>query len=137
MIHVYKTKVRERMLDLFQHMNNAAYMTLFEEARWERITEAGYGVDRVRETGIGFVVLKSEIRYKHEVKNREDIEIRTECVEVLRKMVRLKQTMVNLSASAAVVGPVIAAEAEFVIGCFDTQARRLIEPPADWLAAVL
>ena len=47
---VYETLIRESHLDTFGHVNNATYLQLYEEARWELITRNGYGLAKVRES---------------------------------------------------------------------------------------
>ncbi len=51
--------IRETLLDLFGHMHHVAYLTLFEQARWDLIHDRGYDVaiDSC-ETGIGLLYLK-------------------------------------------------------------------------------
>ena len=56
--HEYRTLVKERHLDSFGHVNNAQYLVLFEEARWDRSTSAGYGMHLVQRKGIGSVILQ-------------------------------------------------------------------------------
>ncbi len=46
----YEVLILESYLDSFGHVNNAAYLTLFEEARWDFITKNGYGLNKVLET---------------------------------------------------------------------------------------
>ena len=43
-IFVYYLIIRESHLDTFGHLNNATYLQLFEEARWDYITNRGFGV---------------------------------------------------------------------------------------------
>ncbi len=45
---VYDTQIKEHHLDSFGHVNNATYLSLYEEARWESITENGYGLKEVQ-----------------------------------------------------------------------------------------
>ncbi len=40
----YDVLILESHLDTFGHVNNAAYLTLFEESRWDFITKNGYGL---------------------------------------------------------------------------------------------
>ena len=87
--HHYRTLIRERHLDTFGHVNNAQYMILFEEARWETITSRGYGLSEVHSTGIGTVVLECTIRFKRELKLREEVTIRTWVIEINKKLIRL------------------------------------------------
>ena len=45
----YKILIREHHVDSYGHVNNATYLSLYEEARWEVITPEGFGfVDKIR-----------------------------------------------------------------------------------------
>lgn len=126
----YQTVIRERHLDVFGHVNNAQYMVLFEEARWEMITARGYGLNVIFEKKISPIILESTIRFKKELRNRESITIRTRLVS-LRKMIgTIQQEIINSSGE-------IAAEATFLVGCFDLSSRKLVQPNQDWLHAII
>ncbi len=53
----YEVIIKEQHLDTFGHVNNAVYMQLFEEARWEFITENGYGLKEIQLLKKGPVIL--------------------------------------------------------------------------------
>jgi YbgC/YbaW family acyl-CoA thioester hydrolase len=129
-VHEYRTLIRERHLDSFGHVNNAQYMILFEEARWEMITSRGYGLAQVQQQQVGTVVLECRIRFKRELHLREEVGIRTQVTEVSKKTLVLKQLIVREDGQ-------IAAEASFLLGCFDIRARKLIAVTSDWLNAVI
>ena len=128
--HIYTTLVRERHLDTFGHVNNAQYMILFEEARWEMITSRGYGLKQVHASGVGTVVLECSIRFKSELKLREEIRILTSVKERSKKLIRLRHQVLKEDGE-------VAAEAEFLMGCFDLKARKLISPTESWSKAIV
>ena len=125
----YELTIREGHLDSFGHVNNAVYLQLFEEARWQIVTEGGYGLERVRETQIGPTILDIHLQFRREIRNRERIVIRTFVAAASSKTMTLRQAMVNAKGEEACI-------ADFVIGLFDLKARRLIEPTDDWKRAV-
>ena len=127
--HEYKTLIRERHLDSFGHVNNAQYSVLFEEARWEMISARGYDLKSVHETQVGTVILESTIRFKRELRLREEIRIQTKVVALSRKIITLRHLILKETGE-------IAAEATFTLGCFDLKERKLRTPTPDWLAAV-
>ena len=51
----YELLIREQHLDSYGHVNNATYVSLFEEARWELITRKGYGYQHVHKIGLGLL----------------------------------------------------------------------------------
>jgi acyl-CoA thioester hydrolase len=127
--HEYRTLIRERHLDTFGHVNNAQYLALFEEARWEMITSRGYGLEQVQARKIGTVVLECTVRFKREIKLREEIRICTRILGIRKKIIRLGHELLNEAGE-------LCAEAEFTLGCFDLSARKLVTPDAIWLAAL-
>jgi acyl-CoA thioester hydrolase len=128
-VHEYRTLIRERHLDAFGHVNNAQYLVLFEEARWEMITSRGYGIREVLSKKIGTVVLECQVRFKRELRLREEIVIRTRVREVSKKTLVLVQEIVKPDGK-------IGAEATFTLGCFDLEQRKLILVSPEWLHAV-
>ena len=126
----YEVQIKEMHLDSFGHVNNAAYVMLYEEARWDFITRNGFGLDYVLKNQIGPVILDLQVRFKRELKNRETIKILSKTVEVISpKIMVLDQKMVNADGK-------IASEAKFTVGFFDLKERKLIEANSDWLKAV-
>jgi acyl-CoA thioester hydrolase len=128
-VHEYSTLIRERHLDAFGHVNNAQYLVLFEEARWEMITSRGYGIQEVLKNQVGTVVLECQVRFKRELKLRETIRIQTRVAEVSKKTLVLNHLILKEDGQ-------IAAEANFTLGCFDLSARKLIPVSREWLRAI-
>jgi len=125
----YEVVIRESHLDTFGHMNNAAYLVLFEEARWEVITNNGYGLNEVLRLQKGPVILDVALRFKKEIKLREKIKITTELVSHEKKISRFKQEMIKEDGS-------LAADLRLTFGFFDLQTRRLIDPTPEWKKAI-
>lgn len=126
----YKTKILESHLDSFGHVNNANYLKLFEEARWDFITKNGHGLDFVLEKKVGPIILDLNLRFKHELKNREDILIQSQVIEVKSsKIYIIEQKMMREDGKLVAI-------AQFTAGFFDLQARKLITPEAGWVKAL-
>lgn len=130
MVHEKTFVVSEAHLDSFGHMNNARYLELFEQSRWDLITERGFGIDTIRRTATGPVVLEVQVRFLRELAPREPIVIRTELLSYVGKVGKLRQQMVKVADGAS------AAEAIFTFGLFDLTRRKLIEPSPAWAYAV-
>ena len=124
----YPLMIRESHIDTFGHVNNASYLQMMEEARWQMITEGGYGLDKVRETQQGPVILEVNLKFLHELQLREKINIQTELIEYRGKIGKLRQTVVKENNQ-------LAADATFVFGLFDLKIRKLIDPTAAWKLA--
>lgn len=121
--------ISEAHLDSFGHVNNARYFELLEQARWDLITERGFGIDTIRSTRTGPTILEINVRFLRELKPRDVVVIRTELISYERKIGRLRQQMIKDDDN-------VACEAVFTIGLFDLDKRRLIEPTAAWAFAV-
>lgn len=128
-LHRYQFLVKEHHLDSFGHVNHATYLELFEEARWEMITERSYGLEKIQQTGIGPIILEAHIRYLRELKLRQKISIETSFANVTRKIALIRQRMLDDRDR-------VCAEAEFKMGLLDLKDRKLIPATEDWIKAV-
>jgi YbgC/YbaW family acyl-CoA thioester hydrolase len=116
----YRVKILESHLDTLGHVNNAQYLRLFEEARWEVFTRNGLGVHDIRQLGIGPVVLELNARFMKELKLREEILILTQLESTQGKISLIKQQMIKDDGT-------VACEATFKFALFDTIARKLMD----------
>jgi acyl-CoA thioester hydrolase len=128
-IHNYELTVHEAHLDTFGHVNNATYLQLFEEARWQLITSNGYGLDEIKRRQAGPTILEINLRFAREVRNRERVTIKSWTESYTGKVHRFQQKMLNERQE-------LCCEATFVIGLFDLQARKLVLPTPEWLRGV-
>jgi YbgC/YbaW family acyl-CoA thioester hydrolase len=129
MVHEKTVLISEAHLDSFGHLNNARYFELLEQARWDLITERGFGIDTIRRTSTGPVVLEVQLRFRHELSPRERIVIRSELASYEGKVGTIRQEMIKPDGT-------VAAEALFTFGLFDMKRRKLIEPTPAWAYAV-
>ena len=129
MISDYKILIREHHLDSYGHVNNATYLTLFEEARWEIITCRGYGYKKVHESGHGPVILEVSMKFLKELKLRESVTITLELESYEGKIGKIMQRMIKDDGE-------VACEMKMTMGFFDLKARKLILPTPEWKIAV-
>lgn len=125
----YEVLIRESHLDSFGHMNNASYLVLFEEARWDFITQNGYGLKKVQELQQGPVVLELSMKFRKEITLREKIKITLKLLDSKGKISHFKQEMIKEDGT-------IATELELTFGLFDLRTRRLIDPTPEWKKAI-
>ena len=126
----YDVLIREMHLDSFGHVNNAVYVQLYEEARWDFITKNGFGLDYIQKNQVGPVILDLKVRFKRELKNRDLIKIKSKTSEIMSsKIMVLEQFILNPEGK-------VASEATFTVGFFDMKARKLIDASPEWLKAV-
>ncbi len=124
----YKLEIKEHHLDTFGHVNNATYLALYEEARWDFIQSRNYGLDVILKEKKGPVLLEANLKFKREIKNREMITIETDGQWIKGKIMGLTQRMVNSQGK-------ICSEVALVIGFMSFDERKLITPTAKWLEA--
>jgi thioesterase-3 len=127
-IFSYPLIIKESYLDAFGHVNNASYLTLFEEARWDLLTKNGYGLKKIQETHLGPTILEIKLSFKKELRLREIITIETQIISYEKKIGKLLQRMIRDSE--------VCCEAEIVIGFFNLVERKLVLPTTEWLYAV-
>jgi YbgC/YbaW family acyl-CoA thioester hydrolase len=128
-LHEKPIVISEAHLDSFGHLNNARYLELFEQARWDLITERGFGMDTIRKTRTGPTILGVEMKFLRELAPREAVVIRSELLSYERKIGKMKQVIVKADGTPA-------CEAVFVFGLFDLDQRKLVEPSPAWAHAV-
>jgi len=127
--NTYKLLIREFHLDTFGHVNNATYLQIYEEARWELITQNGFDLKMIKATGLGPVILDVHLKFLREIELRESIDVTTELLDYVGKVGHLKQQMIKSDGS-------VASEAVFKFALFDTQARKIVTPTEAWKKAV-
>ena len=128
-VHEYRMLILEKHLDTFGHVNNASYLEILEEARWDLITRNGYGLDEVHRLRIGPVVLEAHLRFVRELQNRQAVTIRSWLESHSGKIGRFAQQILCDDGG-------LCCDAMFTIGLFDLTARKLIRPTPDWARAL-
>lgn len=127
--HLYPLSILESHLDTFGHVNNAVYLEIFEEARWDLITGNGYGLNQILESGFGPVVLEINLRFRKELKLRQKVTIETTLKSYDKKLVTIAQEIVDEEGQSY-------CSAEFRCGLFDLKARKLVLPTPAWLKGI-
>jgi len=124
----YSLIIKEGHLDTFGHVNNARYLDLLEEARWELMEQGGYGLEKIRASGLGPIVLEINIKYSKELRARESITIETEVIDYRSKIGIMQQNIMRKGISCA--------PATIKFALFDLNARKIVAPTPDWLQAL-
>src|ERR1700722_14191114 len=124
----YPLLIKEQHLDSFGHVNNAAYLTLFEEARWDMITKGGFGMKTMQKLSIGPTILEINVRFMKELLLRDEIIIASKAVSYEKKVGVLNQQMLRNNE--------VCCTADLKVGLFNMQERKLIMPTPEWLKAV-
>ena len=124
-VYTYPVLIKETYLDSFGHVNNAVYLTLFEEARWEIFNKFNYGIQKIRETGIGPTLLEVNLKFIRELKARDQVIIRTENLSIEKYLFKVSQKILRNEE--------VCCEGLFTIACYDINQRRLVKPTPDIL----
>ncbi len=95
MLQSYPLLIKESHIDTLGHVNNATYLQIMEEARWEMITVRGYGLDKIKDSGMGPVILEVNLKFLNEIRLREKIEIQTSLIEYKGKIGKLLQKIIK------------------------------------------
>ena len=75
--HIFNVIIRFSDLDLFGHVNNAVYLTYYEEARVAYLNEVvGYNYDWSRE---GVILARIEVDFLIPIHFKDEVFIRTSC----------------------------------------------------------
>lgn len=125
----YETTIRERHLDHFGHVNNAKYLEIFEEARWDLIAQSGLGLQWVLERGLGPVILDVKVKFRKELLLREKIRIESRVASYRKILGNFEQKIFNAKG-------LLCTEAMFVFSIFDLHKRRMVPPDAEWVEAL-
>ena len=90
MEHTTEIKIRGYHLDFYGHVNNARYLELMEEARWQMFEE-DFDFEEWRKNGWSFFVVRIDISYKRPASLGETVEIRSQLTKIGRKSATLNQ----------------------------------------------
>jgi acyl-CoA thioester hydrolase len=130
-IYEYEKEILEQHLDTFGHVNNAVYLSLYEEARWDFITKNGLGLKQILESKVGPVLLDLNLTFKSELNNREKIKI----ISQARPEMRNKFVMV-LDQKMLKENGKVASTLTLSVGLMDLNLRKLVSPTKEWLLAL-
>ncbi len=130
-VYEYEKTILEQHLDTFGHVNNAVYLSLYEEARWDFITKNGLGLKEILESKVGPVLLDLQLTFKSELNNRDKVKI----ISQARPEMRNKYVMV-LDQKILKENGKVASTLTLSVGLMDLNARKLMAPTKEWLTAL-
>jgi acyl-CoA thioesterase FadM/predicted enzyme related to lactoylglutathione lyase len=125
----YETTISAEQVDLFGHVNNAAYLSIFEAARWSTLTEAGSTWSDLAAIGVGPVVLDVALHFIQEVREGETVRVETHFLPTSPRRFVAHHRMLGADAR-------LRAAAEIQAGFFDMTTRRLVTPPTALLSVL-
>jgi len=86
-----RIKVRGYHEDRFGHVNNARYLELLEEARWEHLEERGLNASFFKEHGIFPVVVRLSIAYRRPASAGDTLDVTADVVRAGRRKIVIGQ----------------------------------------------
>jgi YbgC/YbaW family acyl-CoA thioester hydrolase len=124
----YKFIVNKEMTDEYGHVNNARYLDLYEDARWNILEISGLGADMLKANRIGPVILEVNVRFRRELLPGDEITIITTSRRKNDLVFYFDQQMVNSKGE-------IASTAVFTAALFDLDTRKMKRADEHWLKA--
>lgn len=114
--------MRSYELDALGHLNQAVYHSYAEVARVEAFIAAGVSWDDLVATGVGPVMLASQINFRRELRGGEKVDVTCELKFGDGKTFVVDQRILKVDGT-------LSAEISSVIGLMDLSARKLLEDP--------
>jgi acyl-CoA thioester hydrolase len=126
----YSPEIRFADIDAMGHVNNAVYLSYFEQARIKFFRDAiGRKWDWQTQ---GILVARNEIDYKKPVFLNDRIIIRVECTHIGNKSFSLSYHVLRFIQDASEV----CTDGKSILVCFDHSTHRSIPVPPQWRMAL-
>ncbi len=128
--HRSSTEVRYVDVDAFGHVNNANYLTYFEQARVRYFEDVmGWKYDWSEQ---GIILARAEINYQIPVLFKDNIFILTRCSRIGTKSFDLEYNVVKVVDGK----DILLADGKTVMVAFDYQINQSILIPDNWISAI-
>ncbi len=116
-------RVRSTQVDQLGHLNNAAFLEIFEWARWEWAEVGGSAFhDMMHEQGLGPVIVHIDIGFRREVRFHDRLTVRTWLVSCDGRKGVILQRMIRPDGE-------LASEARFTFVTIDMARRKIVAMP--------
>lgn len=119
MPHEMTVRVRGYHCDFYGHVNNARYLELFEEARWQW-AESVMDLPAWQAAGFGFVVAGIDIRYRRPAPAGMLLRVRSDIVRLDAKSGVFRQEILEAADGRLLV------EADVTFAVIDTRTGRAL-----------
>ncbi len=128
-MHETQVKVRPTQIDTFGHMNHAAYLEVFEWARWEWAADQGMDTERMAaEERIGPAVLLVDLTFLKELRMHDEVRVRTWVQDLQRVKGVMGQELIRADGA-------VAARMLLTFAIFHLDKRRVVKMPEALQAA--
>jgi acyl-CoA thioester hydrolase len=129
--HKSSVPIRFADVDAFGHVNNAKYLTYFEEARinyFNDIVDWAYNWEKE-----GVILARAEVDFIMPVHFRDDITIWTRCPRIGTKSFDLHYRMIRFIDDKEI----LMADCVTVMVAFDYNTKESVPVPEEWRKAIL
>lgn len=75
--HIYSVRVRDRDIDVFNHVNNVVYLRWMADAAWDHSKALGFDFAAYEARDCGFVVTRHELDYRRAALAGDTVHIAT------------------------------------------------------------
>lgn len=127
--HSTLIKVRGYHCDFYGHVNNARYLELLEEARWQYL-EAGQSLDYWSDRGLGFVVASVKINFRRPAGPNTELEILSTTTVLEGRKGVIHQDVVNRDSGKVV------ADADVIFAVISLETGRAQRMEGEVLAGL-
>lgn len=128
--HSTPIEIRFVDVDAFGHVNNAHYLTYFEQARVKYFDDImGWKYNWNRQ---GIILARAELNYTEPLLFRDNIFVLTHCSRIGTKSFDLEYLIMKKNTN----GDAIMAEGKTVMVAFDYGAGQSISVPEKWVDAI-
>lgn len=118
----------EAVDQFYQHLHHSQVLLLLERARVQLLSAIGYPIERLMREGIPPVISGIQIEYKREV-SAGAVKVSCERCRVEGRRILIEQRLFNGRGKEAVSAVVTSM-------LMDTQTRRAVSPPPEFVAAL-
>lgn len=125
----YSTTIAPKQIDVLGHLNNAAYLAIFEAARWDVLRETGVAWDTLVALGVSPVILEINLKFRREVRDGESLIIESTFTRTGPRRFVAHQRMLDEAGK-------LRASADLVGTFFDVVNRRIVDAPDALLLAL-
>jgi acyl-CoA thioester hydrolase len=118
-------KIRSTQVDSFGHLNNAAYLEIYEWARWEWADEDGFDARKlVEKQGIGPAIVHVDLTFMKELRMHDEITVRTWFDSCEKVKACVAQEMIKADGE-------LASTVNITFVMFDLKTRKMIPMPEE------
>ncbi len=128
-VFTHPVVIQPEQIDILGHLNNAAYLAIFEAARWAVLTETGASWDELAALGVSPVILEIDLKFRREVRLGDTVGVESSFRRTGPRRFAATQRLVDAAGK-------LRASAELTGSFFDVRTRRIIDPPEALLGAL-